>query len=227
MCRFNEEEYFPILNADDSEVGLKNFIFLFDYKLCDGKDSVAFLQELSDFYHVVRINNIRLSNSSKDWYAELRADFLYKKKIVELGIVMQYETAPTGLPCWQIVGVNGLEKIGYRDTTNRYAISPVQHESLFVELDDDFKRLTNEFSMFRGRNIELDALSYFFALVETGTLKFQGRVLTLFHFLDVPSYVFSVKYHARNIANTGWLISDYEHVSNEEKQVYLKQLLGK
>lgn len=227
MCRFNEEEFFPNFDANDPELGKKNFLFLFDYKLSEGKEREAFLHEVLNFYNVVKEKNVKLKYESKKWYAELRADFLFKKKKVELGILLQPEKTSKGLPCWMIIGVNGLEKIGYNDSTERLPISPEQHEALFVEIDSDFKYSSKDFSQFRGYGLKLDALSYFFALVESGVLTFQNRVTMQYHFFDVPSYVFCVKYHDRKITNTGWLISNYQSVNENEKTRILNQLLGR
>lgn len=227
MCRFNEDEFFPDLDASDPELGKKNFLLLFDHKLLAEKGKNEFLQEVFKFYSVVQSSNVKLGYDSKKWYAELRAEFTYKKKNVELGIVLQTERTQKSLPCWTIVGVNGLEKIGYKDSTNRYTISPEQHEALFVEIDSDFQYSSKDFSLFRGKDIEIDALSYFFALVETGTIKFQKRILTQFHFFDVPSYVFSIQYHDRTKSNTGWLISNYKHIDEDNRILLINQLLGR
>lgn len=227
MCRFNEDELFPGLNLDMSDFSKRNFLFLFDYKLSDEKGKKTFLQEISNFYSAVKSNKIKLSYDSKKWYAELRVGFLFKRKEVELGVILQPEMTPLNLQSWSIIGINGLEKVGYKDSTKRYAISPEQHESLFVEMESDFKYYSGDFSFFRGRNVELDALSYFFALVESGSLIFQRRISTQFHFFDVPSYIFTIQYHARNKFNTGWLISKFLHVDEKEKLDYLNGLLGK
>jgi len=227
MCRFNEQEFFPDLDAGDPQLGKKNFLFLFDYQLSEGKDKNTFLQNIFQFYDTVKSNNIKLKYESKQWYAELRADFVYKKRNVELGLVMQPENTPKNMQCWTIVGVNGLEKIGYADSTNRLVISPEQHEAEFMEIESDFKFSSQHFSQFRSYNTQLDALSYFFALIESGTLIFDKRVSTIFHFFDVPSYVFSVRYYNRKKSNTGWLISEYKKVTTEEKTKILTKILSK
>lgn len=227
MCRFNEEEYFPGLDISDPQVGFKNFMLLFDYKLSEAKSKDEFLKEISDLYDAIRKNNIKLEYKSKDWYAELRTTFMYKKNSVELGLVFKTEETPKGLSCWTIAGVNGLEKIGFKDSTNRMVISPEQHEADFMELDGDFKFSANNFSQFRSYHAKLDALSYFFALVESGALLFDSRVSTQFHFYDVPSYVFSIKYHERKKSNTGWLITAYKKVNSKEKTNMLNKLLSK
>ena len=108
MCRFNEEEYFPGLDISDPQVGFKNFMLLFDYKLSEAKSKDEFLKEISDLYDAIRKNNIKLEYKSKDWYAELRTTFMYKKNSVELGLVFKTEETPKGLSCWTIAGVNGL-----------------------------------------------------------------------------------------------------------------------
>lgn len=227
MRRFNEEELFPNLDASDPELLAKNFLLLFDCKLAEGKDKEAFLEDIGQFHDAVKACNAKLKYDSKDWYAELRAKFSYKKKSVELGLVLQPERSQENLPCWAVVGINGLEKIGYADAPDRLAVSPEQHEALFVEIESDFKYSSKTFSRFRSHKARMDALSYFFALVESGTLTFQNRLSTRFHFFDIPSYVFCVEYHERTQANTGWLISSYSKADETTKNAMLNQLLGK
>lgn len=227
MCRFNEEEFFPDLDASDPQMGLKNFMLLFDYELAKTKGKDTFIKDVHQFYNAVKADNVKLKFESRNWYAELRAGFTYKKKPLELGLVLQPEKTPKGLWCWTIVGVNGLEKVGFADSTSRLVISPEQNEAEFMEIESDFKFSSKQFSQFRSYSSKLDALSYFFALVESGTLTFNSRIETIYHFYDVPSYIFSVKYYDRKKSNTGWLISIYKKASTSEKTKHLKELLSK
>lgn len=227
MCRFNEEEFFPDLDANDPQLGLKNFMLLFDYQLVNKKGKEKFIEETNHFYETIKKGKIKLTFESRNWYAELRTNFLHEKSNVELGIILQPEKTPKGLWCWTIVGVNGLEKVGFADSTKRMVISPEQNESEFMEIESDFKFSSKQFSQFRSYNKKLEALSYFFALVESGKLTFKSRVSTTYHFFDVPSYAFSVRYHDRKKSNTGWLIFDYKKLTKEEKNSKLQKLLSK
>lgn len=227
MCRFNEEEVFPDLDKNDEQLGQKNMMLLFDYQLSKELGKEKFLQDVWKFYDVVKSNNVKLKYESKNWFAEVRVAFMYDKKSVELGLVLQPEKTPKGLDCWTVVGVNELDKIGYKDSTQRLVISPEQHEAEFMELESDFKFSAKEFSQFRSYETKLDALSYFFALVESGVLVFNKRVSTTYQFFDVPSYVFSVTYFNRKNSNTGWLITSYREVDNMEKSEIINKLLCK
>lgn len=227
MCRFNEEEFFPDLDKNDEQLGQKNMMLLFDYQLSKGLGKEKFLQDVWKFYDVVKSNNVKLEYESKKWFAEVRVTFMYNKKSIELGLVFQPEKTPKGLDCWTIIGVNGLDKIGYKDSTQRLVVSPEQHEAEFMELESDFKFSAKEFSLFRSYKSKLDALSYFFALVESGVLVFKKRVSTIYHFFDVPSYMFSVTYINRKNSNTGWLITSYEEVNDIKKCEIINKLLCK
>lgn len=227
MCRFNEEEFFPGLDETDPQRGKKNFLSLFDYELSQSTDKEVFLKEVFYFYDIVKSSNAKLKYESKNWFAEQRVSFIFKKKEIELSIILQVENTPQELPCWTIVGVKGLEKLGYADSLQRMVISPEQHEAEFMELESDFNFYSKHFSQFRSYHSELDPLSYFFALVETGMLTFNKRISTTFHFYNIPSFVFTVNYFNRKKSNTGWLISDYKKANQEEKNTLLKQLLGK
>ena len=227
MARFNEEELFPDLDKLDPELGQKNFFCLFDVNLAEKLGKNKLIKEVYSIYDKVKAANVKLSYESNKWYAELRTQFLFKTKPVELGIVMQTTITPKGLPCWCIVGINGMEKVGFSDSLKRKSISPEQHEAEFIEIESDFKFETKSFSQFRSPESHVDALSYFFALIESGTLTFDKRLFTIFHFLDIPSYVFSVKYFDRKMSNTGWLVYDYKTVNSSERKVFMKKLLGK
>lgn len=227
MCRFNEEEFFPDLDKNDEQLGQKNMMLLFDYQLSKELGKEKFLQDVWKFYDVVKSNNVKLEYESKKWFAEVRVTFMYNKKSIELGLVFQPEKTPKGLDCWTVIGVNGLDKIGYKDSTQRLVVSPEQHEAEFMELESDFKFSAKEFSLFRSYKSKLDALSYFFALVESEVLVFKKRVSTTYHFFDVPSYVFSVTYFNRKSSNTGWLITSYEEVNDIKKREIINKLLCK
>lgn len=227
ICRFNEEEFFPDLDINDPQLGKKNFLMLFDYQLSIDRDKDSFLTDVFQLYDTIRVNKIKLEYESSKWYAELHTEFIYKKNKVELGIVFQPEKTPKDLLCWTIVGVNGLEQVGFTDSIKRMVISPEQHESEFMEIESCFKFYNNQFSEFRSYQSSLDALSYFFALIESGTMIFSKRVSTTFHFFCVPSYWFCVKYHNRMKANNGWLISDFKKVTLKEKALIINNLLTK
>lgn len=229
MCRFNGEESFPGLNQKDSLWKWKNFVLLFDYQLVTKTDSSTFIKEVTQIHDEVLADKIRLAYESDQWYAELRTEFIFQKKTIELGVVFQPDITPKQLECWTIAGINGLEKLGYNaaDTVSRLVISPEQHEADFTELDGDFKYHAKEFSRFRSYHSDLDALSYFFALVESGCLKYSKRLHVTFHFFNIPSYVFQVNHFDRKMSNSGWLISNYKKVTKQEKEQELNKLLTK
>lgn len=226
MCRFNEEEFFPDLSSNDSLRGRHNFQWLFDYMLFQGQKRDSLVMEVDAFYGQVKRSNTKLRYESKNWYAELRTNFTYKNQNVELGLVFRNEITPKGLQCWTIVGVNGLEQVGFNDKEERLVISPEQHEADFMEIESDFKFNSKTFSRFRSFEAELSSLSYFFALVESGVLVFNRRISTFFHFFDVPSYYFKVDFCSRKKANNGWLITDFRKTDEKELNNIINKILG-
>lgn len=228
MCRFNEEEYFPDLKMDDPKLGVKNLALLFDSQMLQAKGKELFLKDVTDFYDTIQKNHVKLSYESKSWFAELQTEFVYGKRNVKLGLILQPEKTQKKLWCWTVVGVSGMWQLcEHNDTATRLVISPEQHESEFMELESDFKYSQREFSKFRSYGTKLDSLSYFFALVENGVLKYNRRVSTTFHFLDVPSYLFDITHFNRKSSNTGWLISNIRKISQEEKIMYTNKLTSK
>lgn len=227
MARFNGKEFFPGITPKVKDYRQKNFLMLFDSQLAANVKREEFLKNIYEFYDSVAINHVSLEYESSNWYAEERVSFLYKEKSINLGIVLQPEKNDKDRYGWTIVGINGLEKLGYRDSSRHLTISPEQHEAEFMELESSFKLESNCFSELRNSKLPLDALSYFFALVESKTLVFDKRTATSFHFFDVPGYNFIVKFHNRNKANNGWLISSFAKETENDKQKLINKLLGK
>ena len=227
MARFNGKEFFPGITPKVKDYKQKNFLMLFNSQLAANVKREDFLKSVYEFYDSVAVNHISLEYESAKWYGEEKVSFLYKGKSINLGIVLQPEKNDKDRYGWTIVGINGLEKLGYRDSSRHLTISPEQHEAEFMELESSFKLESNCFSELRNSNLSLDALSYFFALVESKTLVFDKRIETTFHFFDVPGYSFSIKFHNRNKANNGWLISHFTKIEENNKQSLINKLLGK
>ncbi|MCD8296974.1 MAG: hypothetical protein LUC88_05315 [Prevotella sp.] len=224
MQRFNEKEYYPDLNKDDPNLGEYNFMYLFNSDMVKNVGKDTFLDSISNFYDTVKSHNIKLDYRSNKWFAEEIVCFTYKKKSVMLSLILQPEKTPKGLYGWTIRDVGGMGQIGFVDSISRMVISPEQNEAEFNELESCFKYNVKEFSKFRGYNIQLDALSYFFGLIESETLKFVSREYTRFHFYDVPGYIFTVDFFNRAKSNNGWLISDFRKMPEKEKNIYLHKL---
>ena len=89
-------------------------------------------------------------------------------------------------------------------------------------------RLINgKIEMFRRSNTNIDQLSYLSALINTKQITFAQCDSVVFHCLNVKGYLFKVAKFNRKDYNTGWLISDFQTINEEEKQRYINQLLGK
>lgn len=222
MCRFNGTEAFPGLNIEDT---LGNLLMLFNSEMANSVPQKKFMSLLHDFQDSIHSNSVQLSYESTKWFAEEVIEFSIGKNTITLGIVLQPAKTSKGLFGWSIVGITGMGKaFGHYPEDKRYSISPEQNEAEFMELESIFHNETSEMSLFRSSSQGIDSLSYFFALIENGNLKFQKRISTTYHFLDVPSYVFDVAYFQRKSSNTGWLITDIKKMSEVEKNKYLRTL---
>ena len=222
MHRFNADEVPPFITDDGSgNLRRKCIVSLFDLEQVPNGES-ALADRITDFTATAIGNDIRLDITSPGLYAEARCRFSYKKKDIMLNLILVYENFKEDYWCWRIAGANGLEATGLDTTRNGY-ISPVDHAMSFTELEKAFPNTSH----FRSADSHMDQLSWLSALAQSGVLKFEGCEAVVYHFTQVPGYLFTVSMHPRKNINTGWLIHDLAETTDIGKQALINQLLGR
>lgn len=220
LARFNGIE------AKPGVVGRRaNLLALFDYdmeKRIPG-DSLKVL--VDDFVSTVEEWHGELRLSDACAWAEATCIFTFNKAEVTLSLILQQETFDEDRRRWAVAGVRGLSKAGFYDET-RVTISPVDHELHFMSFNDLMNHDHRLASAMRAISRDIDELSFFLALVQSGTLKFNRVDDLKFHFTDVPNYVFTIEDISRPGNNSGWLITSLIRVTEREKQHYINQLYG-
>lgn len=226
MSRFNGDESKPGLSSDS--LRRDNILHLFDFGIShEGASKEQFRSRIQDFIDSSLKWNGRLSITSKGTYAEAKCRVKYKKKQYFVTLLMQREKTQKGGQKWAVTKVKGLSSLGlYND--KRLAISPVDHETHFMSLQDLFQANRQIVPSMRSNEVEIDELSFFFGLCVANAIEFDLVEELKFHFTDLPNYAFIVEEKGRPGANSGWLITKVKKLNSaNEKETYINELLGK
>lgn len=223
MQRFNAEAFHPELNLDnDKNLRIRSILTLFDWQEFRAQDSVV-VSQVVKFAESVCHDSILLNIEDSSFYAEACCLFSYKDKEIPINLVFEYENIRDDYYRWAVAGANGLKNCNLLDTIYDGYISPVQHELHFSELHAACEDLNKYISISK----EVDQLSFVLGMINTGQLDFVACNKVLFHFAQVPGYVFVVDKKNRLDRNSGYLISKLIRVEELQKGHYINQLLGK
>lgn len=225
LARFNGDESKPGLSSDS--LRRDNILHLFDFNMSHaGLNKEQFRKQIQDFVNSSLIWNGRLSITSKGTYAEAKCRVKYKKKQYFVTLLMQREKTQKGGQKWAVTKVKGLSSLGvYND--KRLTISPVDHETHFMSLQDLFQANKQIVPSMRSNEVEIDELSFFFGLCVANAIEFELVDELKFHFTDMPDYSFVVEEKGRPGTNSGWLITKIKkHNSSKDKDAYINELLG-
>lgn len=221
LARFNGKECAPGVRLDDINYATKNILSVFDFSAKE--DKKAYFVEILEFADSARTLTFPLCANDSLIFAEARCKVTYGGKTIPLNLVMKQETGLSGHLKWSIVGVHGF--IDFSKIQKR-AISPVENEINFVELGDCINSDRQNILSYASNSRGLDKLSYLFGLIKAGQVKFGECEQVVYHVYAVHSYYFTVKEHNRMTSNAGWLISSLQKMSDTEKALSIKQLLG-
>lgn len=220
MARFNGQEH-HLLN-DASQSGRRQDLL----RLYDALDTTNLVNKLAMVDTILQRNTM-LSYNSKMWYAEASCKMTYHKRDVTLSLMFRTEQTPDKLDHWALVGADGLTASGVVDVSQWLRISPTDHEVNFMSLESmiNIDKNRRHFAGYRSRDIDIDQLSAFIALVQSGDLVFDYCQGVKYHFLNVPNFIFIVENYFRENTNSGWLISDVIPADRDQKEDYLLNTL--
>ena len=223
MQRFNAEAFHPELNLDnDKNLRIRSILTLFDWQEFRVQDS-AVISQIVEFAEKVCHDSILLNIEDSSFYAEASCLFSYKDKEIPINLVFEYENIRDDYFRWAVAGANGLKNCNLLDTIFDGYINPVQHELHFSELHAACEDLNKYISISK----EVDQLSFVLGMIKTGKLDFVACNKVLFHFAQVPEYVFVVDKKNRLDRNSGYLISKLIKVEELQKGHYINRLLSK
>lgn len=225
IARFNGKEFSPEIAADSSR--RDNVLSLFDFKMSrEGLDDKAFEKLVNDFANEVVDWDSCLSISSKGTVAEAICLFKYDGKEKEITLLLQREVTSKGNQRWALTGVKGMDCLGLFGK-KRVTISPVDHETHFMSLQDFFQSNPYLVPSMRSEHLEVDQMSFLFGLSIARKIKFLLVKKLRFHFFDVPNYMFCIEEIGRRGVNSGWLITHLERATNSNKKKCINDLFGR
>lgn len=228
ICRFNGAETKPGLEKD-SQGASNNLLSLFDFQMSHNNlTDNEFRQLLMSFVNSAIDNDTKLNITNAKIWAKVNTSAIINGKKENINLYMQSEVYKDSLVRWAIVNVDGLETAGIIDTTNYYAISPVEHEINFPSIREIFhNRRPTEIMGYRGKYIPIDELSVFFAYSMLNRVRIDMINKVTIYCLDVPDFVFTLNEFEREGDNSGWLISSIMPIKESDKQLYIKSILGR
>lgn len=225
QARFNGiESNLDIL--DDSLSRRNNLLALFDFDMKpNGLTTEELAKNVNSFVDSVLNKNIAFHISDAGLLAECLCRITYNGYAKKITLLFQRETTQDKQRHrWGIIGVKGLPEAGIINLKRYYTISPVEHEIHFMGLIDLFNENSSHAMGYRSQQTRIDQLSVFLTLVQTGNIKFDLVEKQIFHYIDVPGYVFTIEEITRNTTNSGWLISSLIPCSENDKLKYLDKL---
>lgn len=221
--RFNAEEFHPDINTENNDnLRTRSILTLFDWQMFQLQDSCVASQIIS-FTDTVSKQDVRLDMEKEGLYAEACCLFSYKQQEIPINLVLVFENIRDDYYKWAVAGANGLMDCKLLDTVCNGYMNPVQHEVHFSELPSACVALDKYISIDRT----VDQLSFVMGMLKTGVLKFEACNKVLFHFAQVPGFIFVVDKINRPDYNSGYLISKLVRTDDLKKQSYIEQLLGK
>lgn len=222
--RFNGDKIHPDI-PDSTATGRKdNLMMLFDLSQFSSKQDSLF-REASAMMEVVMADSVRLDYSDPAWAAVAHCKGMLEGKSVKFDLVLTVQHRGKNMYKWVIAKAGGeLFDTASRNVDENIMLRPDDHETNFLSL----KRMTDE-QPFNIRNFmtagfEYDATSAFVYLVYSGKLKIDYVEDLEFVFLQIPGYVFHIRYFAREKNNAGWLISKFYKSTERERIAFMNAL---
>lgn len=221
MKRFNGEEVYPGLNKEDENFHKLNLFSLLDHKMQQELKS-----QTLNFVNDIISSGVKLNYADTLWYAEARCDITYKGVPKSITLFLRTERIKDNRFRWALCGADGINN-NLIDVKGKSAISPVEHEIHFMELQSIFKNDKQRVFGYRQNDYKIDQLSVFLTLVYAGLIQFTSVSETKFHFFNVPDYRFVVEEIGRRGSNAGWLITSFKKLPQSEKQSFINKLIKK
>lgn len=221
MKRFNGEEVYPGLEKTDEDFMKQNLFSLFNHQMnkSEKQNALTFVSTIID-------SGVKLSYSDSLWFAEAKCDITYKGKKKTITLFLCPEKIRSNKFRWVLCGADGIND-NIIDTNHKSAISPVEHEIHFMELQSIFKNDRQHIFGYRQNGYKIDQLSVFLTLVHTGQINFVSVCEMKFHFFNVPNYSFVVEEIGRRGSNAGWLITSFKELPQANKKKYINNLIRK
>jgi len=168
---------------------------------------------------------IYLNFQDKDWFAEVSTTFYADGAEVNIILYLTLEKENLGSK-WIISNVWYSYFPSLFPTIDsaehaKYFLHPQSHELDFMNLHKALMR-PDRIQYYASDYYRPDFLTLFFYQMKTGDLKFKQINDVKFHFFQIPHWYFEISYFNRNDANSGWLISNLQYISEKDKENLIK-----
>lgn len=225
--RFNGKEGHPDITRKDNDYRKKNLMLVFNGKMFKSKDDAKF-KEMQSFIDTVIVRKVRIDYSDTTWFAKATCHGKLKGKDVDFILYLNVEHRKEDMYKWVIAKAEGgVFKLKPSIKSDKIMLMPDDHETNFMSLH----RITTEkddlISCYMQKGYPLDETSVFLSDVYNGLLDIDCVTDLQFVFYQVPGYVFEIKFIERETTNAGWLITSFDKVSENEKDVFLEYLYNK
>lgn len=222
--RFNGKEGHPDISRKDKDYRKKNLMFVFNGRMFKSKEDAKF-KELQNFINTVIEKNISINYSDTTWFAKAVCHGKLKGKEVDFTLFLNVEHRKEDMYKWIIAKAEGdVFKLKPSLKSEKIMLMPDDHETNFMSLHRITIEKDDLISCYMQKDYPLDETSVFLSDVYNGLLDIDYVKDLQFIFYQVPNYVFRIKFIERETNNTGWLITDFDKVSEDEKEDFLDYL---
>ncbi len=198
--------------------------FLIDAELCERHPDLCerFVDDVTD-----KENPYLLNFHDPNWYCVRPATVRFNGSEQSLSLTMQVEVHDGRQSKWVICGVDApfLPAIKTEHDKDRL-IAPDSNSSGFVALRRAFEDVEH-FDEYLPRSFGTDGLTRLATACKNGQLEYvSAKGQQEYHLLQIPGWVVMIQYFKRKDGNRGWLISELHPLTDEEKEIYLKEYLN-
>lgn len=220
------------LEANSADYQLTKLDF---YKQLFDKSRQWNIENLRSFFRAINPEeqHIFLNFYDEDWFAELDCDFEYLGKKENIHLVMKVLRTGDNTSRWCIESAFGVclnqteipTPIFPNDSIPEKSLSPSSHGVNFVGLEKVFPNKQNYKVLFSNTFL-LNHTHIFFQELLDNRLIFKQVNKVKYHFLQVNNWMFTVEKFSRNSINAGWLITNLQTMTKEDKVLYKQQNLS-
>ncbi len=227
--RFNGEEdedgnrYYPDdRKYRDEKLRRKYLPILFDASSNPDKDlAKRFIEEMTN-----KNNPVFIDLRTQGLVAEVSANFSFNGKSTGMLLYMELQEQGKGYE-WIIRDVSFDQfssKFQKDKSDSKPFVHPMSHELTFMNLKKAFDKGRPE--SYTSDDFEPDYLSIFLYEMNSGRLKFETVKGLKYHLFGIEGWYLEIANFNRPGYNTGWLISNFMAVSNEEKDQVRNYIYG-
>ena len=156
------------------------------------------------------LNPVYIHFADTNWVAQADCKVIFKGKPAKIILFLKTEKIEDNRYKWIVSDVVGeILDLKPEKQDADIMISPVANELNFMSLSSEMTNLHKKNIVnYMNNDYRVDKLSVFNSLIYYDLLKIEHVEKLVYHFYQVPNFVFSVEHFERQSNNVGWLISN-------------------